>query len=86
MAHGVYADPQFINKMNDWRLQSTSPARGKGTLSVVVLYDFDGGAISIANDRAGLFRITPISIGAYQYDLLNKSNLKYRSGIPFIYR
>jgi parallel beta-helix repeat protein len=64
-AHGVYANPLFVNKYSDWRLQAGSPAIGKGSVSSFT--GFNGEPINISYDRDGSQRVAPWDIGAYEY-------------------
>ncbi|GEM_PF-4579714 len=47
--HKVLADPQFVNKSNDWHLQSSSPAISAGT--ALTWKGFAGETIDISLDR-----------------------------------
>jgi hypothetical protein len=63
-AHGVYADPMFVDNNRNWRLKTGSPAIGAGA----VLNNFsghNGESINLSNDRDGVKRTTPWDIGAY---------------------
>ncbi len=64
-AHGVYADPHFVDPSGDWRLQAGSPAIGAGTTTSFTGYF--GEPIDVSYDRAGVSRSTPWDIGAYAY-------------------
>ncbi len=64
-AHGVYADPRFVDPSGDWRLQAGSPAIGAGTSASFTGYF--GEPIDVSYDRTGVNRSTPWDLGVYAY-------------------
>jgi Right handed beta helix region len=62
-AHGVYADPLFVNKQGDWHLRAGSPALGAGV--AVSFSGWGGVAVDVGFNRDGAVRSVPWNIGAY---------------------
>jgi chitodextrinase len=62
-AHAITGDPNFVNWASDWHLQAGSPAIGAGT--PVTMTGYNGEAISVSMDRAGLVRAVPWDLGIY---------------------
>jgi len=65
-AHGVYSNPQFVNKLSDWHVQSSSPALGAAQAQTFI--GFLGEAINVSLDASGVQRPTSSAwtTGVYQ--------------------
>ena len=65
-AHGVYADPMFVDKLNDWHVRSGSATIGHGQPQS--FSGFLGEPIDVSMDAAGMARPTATAwtIGAYE--------------------
>ena len=57
-------DPQFVDKLNDWHVSSTSPSRGSGDTNSFT--GFYGEPIDVSHDRDGMTRTVPWSLGIYR--------------------
>lgn len=62
-AHGIYADPQFVNPNTDLHLQSGSPAIDAGIN--LFFTGYSGEPIDVSIDRNGNQRILPWDLGIY---------------------
>lgn len=76
--HAVKGDPQFYNKLSDWRVHATSPAKSAGTS--LSFKGFRGEAIDLSYDKEGIRRLAAPTLGAYEINLSPEYNTLPQTG------